>query len=241
MKNYRPRLLEKYNSKSLPALSEKLGMKNIMRLPKVNKIVLNMGIGEAREDKNTFKQALNELTVITGQLAIPTKSKKAISNFKIREGDVVGARVTLRKVKMYEFLDRLISIASPRIRDFRGFPSKGFDGQGNYNFGITEQIVFPEINYDKVNSIRGLNVTIVTSAQNDYEAYELLISLGFPINEYKKSKTVTKKTITKEAAPVDEAVSVEEAAPVEEATPVDDANEDNNDEKQESPPNKENN
>jgi large subunit ribosomal protein L5 len=189
MNNYTPRLLAKYNSESINALSKKLEIKNVMRLPKVKKVVLNMGIGEAREDKNTFKQALNELTIITGQLANPTKAKKAISNFKVREGDVVGASVTLRKVKMYEFLDRLISIASPRIRDFNGFPSKGFDGRGNYNFGITEQIVFPEINYDKVNSIRGMNITIVTSAQTDYEAYELLVSLGFPINEYKNKKS----------------------------------------------------
>ena len=189
MKKYTPRLLEKYKSKSVDALSKKLGIKNIMRLPKVKKVVLNMGIGEASADKNTFKQALNELTIITGQLANPTKSKKAISNFKVREGDVVGASVTLRKTKMYEFLDRLISIASPRIRDFSGFPSRGFDGRGNYNFGITEQIVFPEINYDKVNSIRGMNVTIVTSGQTDYEAYELLASLGFPINEYKNKKS----------------------------------------------------
>ena len=189
MNKYTPRLLEKYNSESINALSKKLEIKNVMRLPKVKKVVLNMGIGEAREDKNTFKQALNELTIITGQLANPTKAKKAISNFKVREGDVVGASVTLRKVKMYEFLDRLISIASPRIRDFNGFPSKGFDGRGNYNFGITEQIVFPEINYDKVNSIRGMNITIVTSAQTDYEAYELLVSLGFPINEYKNKKS----------------------------------------------------
>ena len=198
MKKYTPRLLDKYNLESIIVLSDKLKIKNTMRLPKVKKVVLNMGIGEARDDKNTFKQALNELAIITGQLPNPTKSKKAISNFKIREGDVVGASVTLRKIKMYEFLDRLISIASPRIRDFRGFPSKGFDGRGNYNFGITEQIVFPEINYDKVNSIRGMNITIVTSAQTDYEAYELLVSLGFPINEYKTKSS--NKTSSEESS-----------------------------------------
>ena len=218
MNKYTPRLLVKYNSESINALSKKLEIENVMRLPKVKKVVLNMGIGEARDDKNTFKQALNELAIITGQLANPTKAKKAISNFKVREGDVVGASVTLRKVKMYEFLDRLISIASPRIRDFSGFPSKGFDGRGNYNFGITEQIVFPEINYDKVNSIRGMNITIVTSAQTDYEAYELLVSLGFPINEYKNKKS------GKGLSPNDKKnkVSVEE-----DLSPKEDANGDN--------------
>ena len=191
MNKYTPRLLAKYNSESINALSKKLEIKNVMRLPKVKKVVLNMGIGEAREDKNTFKQALNELTIITGQLANPTKAKKAISNFKVREGDVVGASVTLRKVKMYEFLDRLISIASPRIRDFNGFPSKGFDGRGNYNFGIDEQIIFPEINYDKVNEVRGLNCTIVTNTDSDDEAYALIKAFGFPIKERsKKNKNI---------------------------------------------------
>ena len=185
MKNYTPRLLDRYHSESIPQLRKKLNIPNIMRLPRLTKIVLNMGIGDAKDDKNSLKQALEELTIITGQKAVGTKSKKDISNFKIRQGDVVGTSVTLRKTIMYEFLDRFISIAAPRIRDFRGFPAKGFDGRGNYNFGITEQIVFPEINYDKVNSIRGMNITIVTTAQTDLESYELLVSLGFPINEYK--------------------------------------------------------
>ena len=191
MKNYSPRLFVKYNTEIKKELQKKLNINNFMRLPRLKKIVLNMGLGNARDDKNTFKQALEELTIITGQKAIGTKSKRAISNFKIREGDLVGASVTLRKKNMYEFLDRFISIAAPRIRDFRGLESKGFDGRGNYNFGITEQIIFPEINYDKVNSIRGMNVTIVTSAYNDYEAYELLTSFGFPINEYKKKQKIS--------------------------------------------------
>ena len=194
MENYTPRLLVKYNSEAKNILKDKLSIENVMRLPKLKKIVLNMGLGNAKEDKNSLKQALDELTIIAGQKAIVTKSKKAISNFKIRQGDPVGVSVILRKTMMYEFLDRFISVASPRIRDFRGFASKGFDGRGNYNFGITEQIVFPEINYDKVNAIRGLNITIVTSAYNDYEAYELLSSLGFPINEYKKNIKSSRKT-----------------------------------------------
>ena len=186
MNDYTPRLLLKYNSEAKSLLKDRLGIKNVMRLPKLNKIVLNMGLGNAKEDKNSLKQALEELSIISGQKAVGTKSRKAISNFKIREGDPVGISVTLRKTMMYEFLDRFISVAAPRIRDFRGLPSKGFDGRGNYNFGITEQIIFPEINYDQVNSIRGMNMTIVTTAHNDYEAYELLVALGFPINEYSK-------------------------------------------------------
>ena len=193
MENYTPRLFDKYNSQCKSDLKKKLKIDNVMRLPKLKKVVLNMGLGNAREDKNSFKQALGELTTISGQKAVGTKAKKAISNFKIRQGDLVGASVTLRKKMMYEFLDRFISVASPRIRDFRGFSPSGFDGRGNYNFGITEQIIFPEINYDEVNSIRGINVSIVTSANSDYEAYELLSSLGFPINDYKNKKGIKKE------------------------------------------------
>ena len=188
MEKYTPRLLIDYNSKIKEELKRKLNIENIMRVPKIEKIVLNIGMGDARDNKTSFKQAIEELTLISGQKPIVNTAKKAISNFKIRAGDPVGVSVTLRKNKMYEFFDRFISVTSPRIRDFRGFSSKGFDGRGNYNFGITEQIVFPEINYDNVNSIRGMNITIVTSAQNDYEAYELLQSFGFPINEYNKKK-----------------------------------------------------
>ena len=188
MEKYIPRLLIDYNSKIKEELKGKLNINNIMRVPKIEKIVLNIGMGDARDNKTSFKQAIEELTLISGQKPIINTAKKAISNFKIRAGDPVGVSVTLRKDKMYEFFDRFISVTSPRIRDFRGFSSKGFDGRGNYNFGVTEQIVFPEIDYDNVNSIRGMNITIVTSAQNDFEAYELLQSFGFPINEYNKKK-----------------------------------------------------
>ncbi len=186
---YIPRLLKQFKESTQTEVGKKLGIKNVMRIPKLEKIVLNMGIGDAKDNKNHILQAVEELTTISGQQAVKTFAKKAISNFKIREMDPLGVRVTLRNERMYEFLDRFISVASPRIRDFQGFPSKGFDGNGNYNFGLTEQIVFPEINYDKVNKIRGMNITIVTSAQTDEEAYELLLALGFPIRQ-KKNKQV---------------------------------------------------
>ena len=157
-----------------------------MRLPKVEKVILNMGIGDGRDNSNALKSGVEELTAIAGQKAVITHAKKAISNFKTRAGDPVGIRVTLRKNQMYEFLERFISVASPRIRDFQGLPAKGFDGRGNYNFGIDEQIVFPEIDYDKVNQIRGMNITIVTTGQTDEEAYELLVALGLPIRQKKK-------------------------------------------------------
>ena len=184
--NYMPRLLTKYNEVVHKYLSERLGISNAMRVPKLKKIVLNMGLGDAKEHKNWLTSGVEELTTIAGQKAVVTISKKAISNFKIREGDPVGIRVTLRGSKMYEFLDRFISVASPRIRDFRGLSAKGFDGRGNYNFGITEQIIFPEIDYDKINNIRGINISIVTSSVTDEEAYELLVALGLPIRQKKK-------------------------------------------------------
>ena len=152
--------------------------------------MLNVGIGDARENSNFIKNAVEELSIISGQKPIITKSKKAISNFKLRVNDPVGVSVTLRRDRMYEFLDRFISAASPRIRDFRGLSNRGFDGRGNYNFGITEQIIFPEIDFDKIHKIRGMNITIVTTAQTNDEGYELLRSLGLPIKE--------KKTINKE-------------------------------------------
>ena len=184
--NYTPRLLTKYNEVVHKHLSKRLDINNAMRVPKLEKIVLNMGLGDAKEHKNWLTSGVEELTTIAGQKAVVTISKKAISNFKIREGDPVGIRVTLRRSKMYEFLDRFISVASPRIRDFRGLSAKGFDGRGNYNFGITEQIIFPEIDYDKINNIRGLNISIVTSSATDKEAYELLVTLGLPIRQKKK-------------------------------------------------------
>ncbi|SUZ89497.1 uncharacterized protein METZ01_LOCUS42351 [marine metagenome] len=184
--NYTPRLLTKYNEIVHKYLSDRLGINNAMRVPKLKKIILNMGLGDAKEHKNWLTSGVEELTTIAGQKAVVTISKKAISNFKIREGDPVGIRVTLRGSKMYEFLDRFISVASPRIRDFRGLSAKGFDGRGNYNFGITEQIIFPEIDYDKINNIRGINISIVTSSATDEEAYELLVALGLPIRQKKK-------------------------------------------------------
>ena len=188
MKNYSPRLFDLYKDSIKPLLKEKLDIKNVMQLPRIEKIVLNMGIGDAKDNKNSLARAIDEMTIITGQKPVTTKARKAISNFKLRIGDPVGVKVTLRGAKMYEFLDRFISISSPRIRDFRGLPSKGFDGRGNYNFGISEQIIFSEINYDKVNTIRGINITITTNTNNDFHAYELLVGFGFPINEYKNKK-----------------------------------------------------
>ena len=184
--NYKPRLLVKYNEVVHKYLSDRLGIQNSMRIPKLEKIVLNMGLGDAKENKKWLTSGMEELTTIAGQKAVITISKKAISNFKIREGDPVGIRVTLRGNKMYEYLDRFISVASPRIRDFRGLSAKGFDGRGNYNFGVTEQIIFPEIDYDKINNIRGLNISIVTTGETDEEAYELLVALGLPIRQKKK-------------------------------------------------------
>tara|TARA_Y100001954_G_scaffold211949_1_gene239302 strand:+ start:325 stop:903 length:579 start_codon:yes stop_codon:yes gene_type:complete len=190
MSKYIPRLLEDYNKRIKPSLSKDLGLSNQMRVPKILKISLNMGFGQAKLNENQLKAAVEELTNIAGQKAVITKARIAISNFKIRENDPVGIKVTLRSTKMYEFLDRFISIAAPRIRDFRGLSSKGFDGFGNYNFGINEQIIFPEIDYDKVKRVSGMNINIVTSAQNNHEAYKLLMALGMPIKENKKLESV---------------------------------------------------
>ena len=183
MAEYIPRLQKHYKEVVVKDLSKKLGLKNIMQVPSVLKIVINMGIGGAKDNANWLTQAVSELTTITGQKPVVNKAKKAISNFKLRENDPVGVSVTLRRERMYEFLDRFISIAASRIRDFRGLPNRGFDGRGNYNFGITEQIIFPEIDYDKVNQIRGLNITIVTTAETDEDAFELLIAMGMPIRQ----------------------------------------------------------
>ena len=185
---YKPRLFNEYKKEISSRLVEKLKLNNNMQVPKIKKITLNMGLGNAKENKNSLNQAVNEMALITGQKPIITKARKAISNFKIRIGDPVGVSVTLRNDIMYEFLDRFISVSAPRIRDFRGLSGNGFDGQGNYNFGINEQIIFPEIDYDKVNQIRGLNITIVTSAADDINAYLLLKEFGFPINEMKNKK-----------------------------------------------------
>jgi large subunit ribosomal protein L5 len=178
-----PRLWAKYKEGIVPQMKSKFGYKNIMQVPKIEKISLNIGVGEATQDAKFLEGAVNDLTVITGQKAVVTRAKKSISNFKLREGAAIGCRVTLRREQMYEFLDRLISIALPRVRDFRGVKDSGFDGHGNFTVGIREQIVFPEINYDQVVKIRGLNITIVTTAETDEEAYELLKQFGMPFQK----------------------------------------------------------
>ena len=188
------RLQELYKSEILPNLFEKLNFKNIHQVPKITKIVLNIGLGEAKDDVKIIDKAQEELTLITGQKAIKTKAKKAIAGFKIRAGMPLGASVTLRNKIMYEFLDRLINIAIPRIRDFRGLETSSFDGKGNYSFGVKEQIIFPEINYDKIDKVRGLNITICTSANNNEAALELLKKFNMPfkgkeINQEKNGKT----------------------------------------------------
>lgn len=178
--SYTPRLKEKYRNEVVPALQKKFNYKSSMQVPRLLKISVNQGVGDAVSDKKLVEYALTEMTTITGQKAVPTKSRKDIANFKLRVGVNIGARVTLRDVKMYEFLDRLISVALPRIRDFRGINPKGFDGNGNYTLGVTEQIIFPEIDIDKVNKITGMDITFVTSAGTDEEALELLREFGFP-------------------------------------------------------------
>src|SRR3954471_17570250 len=183
---YTPRLEEKYKSEVVPALVKKFGYKSVMQAPRLEKICVNRGVNGAVTDKKTVDVAVDELTQITGQKAVPTLSKKDISNFKLRKGMPIGARVTLRGERMYEFLDRLVSIALPRVRDFKGISDKAFDGRGNYTLGITEQIIFPEIDIDKVNKITGMDITFVTTAQTNQEAYELLKELGLPFKNIKK-------------------------------------------------------
>lgn len=183
---YRPRLADKYKAEVVPALIKKFSYGSIMQAPKLEKICLNRGVNGAVTDKKLVDVAVEELTTITGQKAVATMSKKDISNFKLRKNMPIGARVTLRGVKMYEFLDRLISVALPRVRDFKGINDKSFDGRGNYTLGVTEQIIFPEIDIDKVNKITGLDITFVTTANTNEEAYELLKELGMPFKNIKK-------------------------------------------------------
>lgn len=184
--SYVPRLKTKYKDEIRTALKEKFQYKSVMQVPKLLKIAVNQGVGGATTDKKLIENAINELTTITGQQAVAAKSKKDIANFKLRKGMPVGVRVTLRDAQMYEFLDRLIAVALPRIRDFKGINDKGFDGHGNYTLGVTEQIIFPEINIDKINKIMGMDITFVTSATNDVEALELLKQFGLPF----KNQTV---------------------------------------------------
>ena len=183
---YTPRLADKYTKEVIPALMKKFAYKTVMRAPKLEKICINRGVNGAVNDKKLIDIAVEELNMITGQKAVPTMSKKDISNFKLRKGMPIGARVTLRGEKMYEFLDRLVSVALPRVRDFKGISDKAFDGRGNYTLGVTEQIIFPEIDIDKITKITGMDITFVTSAQTNEEAYELLKELGMPFKGTKK-------------------------------------------------------
>jgi large subunit ribosomal protein L5 len=183
---YTPRLADKYKNEVVPALMKKFNYGSIMQAPRLEKICLNRGVNGAVTDKKLVDIAVDELTTISGQKAVATMSKKDISNFKLRKNMPIGARVTLRGVKMYEFLDRLIAVALPRVRDFKGVNDKSFDGRGNYTLGVTEQIIFPEIDIDKVNKITGLDITFVTTAQTNEEAYELLKELGMPFKNIKK-------------------------------------------------------
>jgi len=177
---YTPRMKKLYEDSIIKAMTEKFGYKNVMQVPRIEKIVLNMGVGEATQDKKKVEQAAGEMTQIAGQKAVVTKAKKSIAQFKLREGMPIGAKVTLRRERMYEFLDRLINVALPRVRDFRGLNPKSFDGRGNYAFGIKEQIIFPEINYDRIDKVRGMDIIVTTTAKTDDEARELLRLFGFP-------------------------------------------------------------
>ena len=178
--SYKPRLHKVYKEQIVPKLMEQFQYKSIMQVPKLEKICLNQGVGEATQDKKLVENALSEMTIISGQKAVPTKARISVSNFKLREGMTIGTRVTLRKDRMMEFLDRLVNVALPRVRDFRGINDKSFDGRGNYSMGITEQIVFPEIDLDKINKITGMDITFVTTAKTDEEAYALLSAFGLP-------------------------------------------------------------
>lgn len=177
------RLKEKYLQEVSPALMGKFGYKSVMQVPKVDKIVINMGVGDAVQNTKSLDAAVEELTIITGQKPVVTKAKKSIAGFRLREGMPIGAKVTLRGERMYEFLDKLISISLPRVRDFRGVSKKAFDGRGNYTLGVKEQLIFPEIDYDKVSKVRGMDIVIVTTANSDEEARELLTQFGMPFQK----------------------------------------------------------
>jgi large subunit ribosomal protein L5 len=178
-----PRLKDKYKSEVIPALMEKFQYKNIMEVPKLEKVVINMGLGDCKDNSKALEAAVIDLQTIAGQKAMITKAKKSVANFKVREGMNIGAKVTLRSDKMYEFSDKLFNVALPRVRDFRGLSIKSFDGRGNYAFGIKEQLIFPEIDYDKVEQVRGMDIIFVTTAKTDEEAHELLSLLGLPFSK----------------------------------------------------------
>jgi large subunit ribosomal protein L5 len=174
------RLQDRYKAEIVPRLKEKFGYRNVMQVPKLSKVVVNMGLGDAIENVKVIETAAAEIGIITGQKPVVTKARKSIANFKLREGVPIGVMVTLRRDRMYHFLDKLIAIALPRVRDFKGVSPRGFDGRGNYTIGIKEQIMFPEVNYDKIDKIRGMNITIVTTARTDEEGLELLRLMGIP-------------------------------------------------------------
>ncbi len=180
MADYTPRMKQRYDAEIVKAMTEKFGYKNALEVPKLEKIVLNMGVGEASQDKKKVATAAEEMALIAGQKPVITKAKKSIAQFKLREGMPIGCKVTLRKERMFEFLDRLVTVAMPRIRDFRGLNPKSFDGRGNYAMGLKEQIVFPEISYDKIETVRGMDIIVTTTANTDEEARELLRLFGFP-------------------------------------------------------------
>ena len=177
------RLKDRYQREIIPAMMERFQYKNVMEVPKLHKIVVNMGVGEAKENPKALENAVNELALVTGQKPVITKAKKSIANFKLREGMNIGCKVTLRGEKMYNFLDKLISISLPRVRDFRGVSPSAFDGRGNYSLGVKEQLIFPEIHYDMIDSIRGMDIVVVTSAKTDEEAKELLAQMGMPFRQ----------------------------------------------------------
>lgn len=183
MKNYEPRLKKIYREKIAPEMFKEFGYKSTMQTPKIEKVIVSMGVGEALQNKKLLDAAIDDLTLITGQKAVKTKARKSIANFKIRAGQEIGARVTLRGAIMYEFLDRLVNVALPRVKDFRGVNQNAFDGHGNYSLGVTEQIIFPEIDFDKIERVAGLNIAIVTTANTDAEAKALLAKFGMPFRK----------------------------------------------------------
>ena len=205
------RLKEKYNQEIKISLQKKLGLSNVMEVPEIKKITLNMGVGEAVQDKKTVEKAVADIEKLSGQKALITRARKSVASFKIREGMPIGAKVTLRRQRMYEFLDRLINVALPRVRDFRGLNRKSFDGNGNYSLGVKEQIIFPEIDYDKIDKIRGLDISITTSAKNDEEGLALLKEFNFPIKDAPKNVSTEDAEAEEAIEKVDQKTDVEEA------------------------------
>lgn len=229
-------LKEYYQKEVVPALAQQLGFSNTMRVPRITKVVLNMGLGEAVADKKILENAANDLELISGQKVIVTKARKSIAGFKIREGWPIGCKVTLRGERMYEFLERLVDIAIPRIRDFRGLSPRSFDGRGNFAMGVNEQIIFPEIDYDKIDTLRGLDITITTTAQNDDEGRALLTALRFPFRgmpSANEEKTEAKEETAPAEEAVEEAPAAEETEQTVEVPPAEESSEGASDEDKE--------